>query len=115
MPPPIHLNSPRVCHLFGLDQSRVDPSDPEMDTILHRRVGTEAFMERHLGLVVKELTLLLSQGVTLGITIHWLGPERWLCSLTNRPSLTTSARTSRTQLRIYGGLTCRAMLLHYDR
>ena len=76
MPPPIYLNSPRVCHLFGLDQSRVDPSDPEMDTILHRRVVTEAFMEQQLDLVVKELILLLTQGVTLGLMIHCLAGSR---------------------------------------
>ena len=72
MPPPMYLDSPRVCHLFGTDQSRVDPSDPEMHTLLHRRVGTEAFMERHLGLVVKEFILSLGPGVTLGLMIHWL-------------------------------------------
>ena len=76
MPPPTYLNSPRVCHLFELYQSRVGPSNPEMHTILHRRVGTEAFMEQHLDLVVKELTLLLSQGVTLGLMIHCLAGSR---------------------------------------
>ena len=76
MLPPIYLNAPRVCHLFGLDQSRVGPSNPEMHTILHRLVGTVSFMERHLGLVVKELILSLGPGVTLGITIHCLAGSR---------------------------------------
>ena len=76
MPPPMYLNSPCMCHLFGLYQSRVGLSDPEMDTILHRRVGTEAFLERHLDLAAKELTLLLSQGVTLGLIIHCLAGSR---------------------------------------
>ena len=76
MPPPTYLNSPRVCHLFELYQSRVGPSNPEMHTLLHRRVGTEAFMEPHLGLVVKELILSPGQGVTLCIVIHCLAGSR---------------------------------------
>ena len=76
MPPPMYLNSPCMCHLFGLYQSRVGLSDPEMDTILHRRFVTEAFMERQLDLVVKELILSLRQGVTLGLMIHCLVRSR---------------------------------------
>ena len=76
MPPPIYLNSPCVCHLFGLDQSRVGAFGPEMHTLLHRRVGMEAFMEPHLGLVVKELILSPGQGVTLCIVIHCLAGSR---------------------------------------
>ena len=72
MPPPMYLDSPRVCHLFGTDQSRVAPSGPEIHTLLHRRVGAEAFMERHLGLVVKEFILSLGPGVTLGLMIYCL-------------------------------------------